>query len=185
MSRAIDYYSDFVRVIHTEKDKSSAAVLSSLRDIRDNPPSLHVSASHETLLSGNPELNANRLTDSEGEIDGGAADNINWDISVDSTRIDWDIGTVEETSYDGGNGLGPYEIVDASEILQDPSRNEDVESGQHPNLTASEISWDVCVEKPEVDVIDDDNPSNLGAGHQIYAADYSADTVTGKTGVSS
>ncbi|CAI0406712.1 unnamed protein product [Linum tenue] len=180
MSRAIDYYSDFVRDVHTEKDKSSAAVLSSLRDIRDNPPSLNVSASHETSLSGNPQLNANILTDSGGEIDGGAADNINWDISVDSTQIDWDIGTVEETSYDGGNGLGPYEIVDASEILQDPSRNEDAESGQHPDMTVSEISWDVSVETPEVDVIDDDNPSNLGTGHQIYAADDSTNTLTRK-----
>ncbi|CAN0879025.1 CDK5RAP3-like protein [Linum grandiflorum] len=159
MSRAIDYYSDFVKDVHTEKDKPSAAVLSSLREIRDKPPSLNVSTAHETS-AGNLESNAEEVKDS-------AADTINWDISVDSTQIDWDIGTVEET-YDGGNGLGPYELVNADEILQEPSKNEDA---ANPDFSVSEIDWDVSVETPQIDVIDDEAPSNFGTGDQICIAD--------------
>ncbi|CAL5422095.1 unnamed protein product [Camellia sinensis] len=41
-----------------------------------------------------------------------------------SLNIDWDIGTVEETE-DTGNGLGPYEIVNANEFLQNSPLNDD------------------------------------------------------------
>ncbi|CAN1307186.1 CDK5RAP3-like protein [Linum perenne] len=160
MSRAIEYYSEFVRDVHTEKDKSPAAVLSSLRDTRDKPPSLNVSAAHETSAG-----NLDGPKDSAGEVDG-AADTINWDISADTTQIDWDIGTVEETTNDGGNGLGPYEMVNADEILQD----------QPPDFSVSEIDWDVSVETPQIDVIDDDGPSNFGTGDQIYIPDDSANS---------
>lgn len=88
------------------------------------------------------------------------ADGVDWDITLDSSQIDWDIGTVEETE-ENGNGLGPYEIVNASDIMSSP-RKDDVKSHQTsmeegflaPEVSASEISWNVSVDNPQVDVID-------------------------------
>ncbi|CAL5350617.1 unnamed protein product [Camellia sinensis] len=67
--------------------------------------------------------------------------------------IDWDIGTVEETE-DTGNGLGPYEIVNANEFLQNSPLNDDgVESDKTllnkkedvvvPEVSVTQISWDI------------------------------------------
>ncbi|KAL5545498.1 hypothetical protein UlMin_005185 [Ulmus minor] len=156
VSRAMEYYTNFVRDVHTEKDKL-LTVLSNLRDIREHPPSLNVSVASEiNFQSSYDETNR----DSEVNVD-----NIDWDISVDSAQIDWDIGTVEETE-DTSNGLGPYEIVNASEYLQP---NESVESDQNrtnkdvdnqlPEM--SDISWDISVETPQVDVIDDVSLPNI------------------------
>jgi hypothetical protein len=107
-----------------------------------------------------------------GDVDV-AAENIDWDISVDSSQIDWD----------NGNGLGPYEMINASDFLRNTSRNEAVESdgtsldkaecGLHPEVPVSEISWDVSVETPQVDVIDDVTLPNLGLDNQTSVPDTS------------
>ncbi|CAL5350621.1 unnamed protein product [Camellia sinensis] len=104
--------------------------LPGLWDIIENPPSLNVSVGSEVLDTMNVEA---RLDE--------------------SNYIDWDIGTVEETE-DTGNGLGPYEIVNANEFLQNSPLNDDgVESDKTllnkkedvvvPEVSESQISWDI------------------------------------------
>ncbi|XP_041024244.1 CDK5RAP3-like protein isoform X2 [Juglans microcarpa x Juglans regia] len=180
-SQAMEYYSNFVRDAHTEKDKSLSIVLPNLRDIREHPPSLHVYVGSEIVTSVDTQSRSDLV---RGNVDV-AADNIDWDISVDSSQIDWDIGTMEETD-DNGNGLGPYEIINASDISQNSSPNEGVESDQtlldkkegglHPDITVSEISWDVSVETPQVDVIDDVSLPNVGLDNQTSVSTFSSQT---------
>ncbi|KAK2651277.1 hypothetical protein Ddye_018766 [Dipteronia dyeriana] len=168
MSNAMEYYSNFVKDAHSENDKSLGTVLLYLKNIRENPPSLNVSVASEIPDSAVAQSNFIDTKHVREDIDV-ASDNIDWDISVDSAQIDWDIGTVEETE-DAGNGLGPYEIVNASEIFQSSSPDEAVGSDQttlnkeedalHLEVSVSEISWDISVETPQVDVIDDNLPNN-------------------------
>ncbi|KAF5936144.1 hypothetical protein HYC85_027273 [Camellia sinensis] len=65
--------------------------------------------------------------------------------------------TVEETE-DTSNGLGPYEIVDANEFLQNSPLNDD--DVVVPEVSVSEISWDISVENPQVHVIEGTGLSN-------------------------
>ncbi|KAF5940541.1 hypothetical protein HYC85_021708 [Camellia sinensis] len=120
--------------------KTSGTVLPKLRDIIENPPSLNVSVGSEVL------------------------DTVNVEARLDeSNHIDWDIGTVEETE-DTGNGLGPYEIVNANEFLQNSPLNDDgVESDKTllnkkedvvvPDVSVTQISWDISVENPQVHLL--------------------------------
>ncbi|KAG2686965.1 hypothetical protein I3760_09G031500 [Carya illinoinensis] len=180
-SQAMEYYYSFVRDAHTEKDKSLSIVLPNLRDIREHPPSLHVYVGSEFVTSVDTQSSSDLV---RGNVDV-AADNIDWDISVDSSQIDWDIGTMEETD-DNGNGLGPYEIITASDISQNSSPNEGVESDQtlldkkegglQPEITVSEISWDVSVETPQVDVIDDVSLPNVGLDNETSVSTFSSQT---------
>lgn len=175
MSQAMEYYSTFFRDVHThaEKDKS-VAVLLNLKDIRENPPSMNVSAASEIVGSVDVQSSSN---DNQivGEDTKAAGDSIDWDISVDSPQIDWDIGTVEETE-DAGNGLGPYEMVNASEFLEGPQETDQTPSSKEGNtlpaaLSASEVSWDISVDTPQVDVIDDANPPNISVENQKSVPD--------------
>ncbi|KAI3830154.1 hypothetical protein L1987_04288 [Smallanthus sonchifolius] len=148
VSRAIEYYSNFVRDAHTEKDKVPETVVPNMRDIIENPPNLDVFAASEVLDSVNVLTNPNDPNQLNFEVSP-ATDSIDWDITLDSSQIDWDIGTVEE---DNGSGLGPYEIVDASEIPQN-SLNDDVTSDEvNRENMVSEISWDITVGHPEVEL---------------------------------
>ncbi|XP_065856570.1 CDK5RAP3-like protein isoform X2 [Euphorbia lathyris] len=167
MLQAIEYYSNFVKDVHTEKDKPSQTVLLTLKEIRENPPSLNISAVPEVVNAENAQLSFDDSSNVRVDLDV-AADNIDWDISVDNAQIDWDIGVAEETD-DSGNGLGPYEMVDVSDILLNPSQNGVLESDQNPShqgednlnpeMSVSQISWDISVETPQVDVIDDNLPN--------------------------
>ncbi|KAL3750127.1 hypothetical protein ACJRO7_011155 [Eucalyptus globulus] len=156
VSQAIEYYSNFVKDAHTENDICPKSVVPNLIDIRENPPSLNIG----------------------GDVDA-AADNIDWDISVDNAAIDWDIGTVEETD-DGSNGFGTYEIVTASEVNEavEPNQNQLSNAGQ--DASVSEISWDVSVETPQVDVIDDVSLPNVGAVNSPTIA-QAAETKEGRS----
>ncbi|XP_022742231.1 CDK5RAP3-like protein isoform X2 [Durio zibethinus] len=179
ISQGIEYYSNFVRDAHTEKDKASLAVLPNLKDIRENHPSLNVSAASEILDLENTQLSYNEISLVKGDVDVNT-DTIDWDISVDGAQIDWDIGTLEETD-DGGNGLGPYEIVNASEILQNALPNEAADSDKTPlqnteyypatEISVSDLSWDISVETPQVDVIDDAGLPNIQLENQTYVPD--------------
>ncbi|XP_044499375.1 CDK5RAP3-like protein [Mangifera indica] len=179
MSLAMEYYSNFVRDLHTEKDKSSETVLLNLKEICENPPSLNVSAASEILNSADAQSSFNDMMPVRQDKDS-AAESIDWDISVDTAQIDWDIGTVEETE-DAGNGLGPYEIVNASDYIQSSSTNEAVETEQTqskkqedtllPDVSASEICWDISVETPQVDVNDEVNLPNVGLESQAFVPD--------------
>ncbi|KAL9237803.1 hypothetical protein vseg_012307 [Gypsophila vaccaria] len=173
VSQAIEHYSTFVKDIHTEKDQTPNTVVPNLRNIIDNPPSLSVSEGFDLSESTNVVFDPSEQLDT---IDS-AADGIDWDITMDSSQIDWDIGTVEETD-DATNGLGPYEMVNASDLLQDspPNENELVEQVVVSNdglddVGISEISWDVSVETPQLEIIDDSGPHNE---LEIQASDVSA-----------
>ncbi|KAJ9543726.1 hypothetical protein OSB04_023433 [Centaurea solstitialis] len=144
VSQAIEFYSNFVKEAHTEKDKVPETVLLNLRDIINNPPSLEVSVASEVLDSVNLNEPQQMTIDADP-----VADSIDWDITLDSSQIDWDIGTVDVE--DPGNGLGPYEIVDASEIPES-SLNPGMESDEtNREKMVSEISWDISVENTEVE----------------------------------
>ncbi|KAI8558932.1 hypothetical protein RHMOL_Rhmol04G0134500 [Rhododendron molle] len=168
VSQAIEFYSSFIRDVHSEKDKAVRTVLPNLRNILENPPSLSVSLGSEVLDTMKVEASVDESNYATGDMDV-AADIIDWDITVDSSQIDWDIGTVEETD-DAGNGLGPYEMVNASEIFPNSSPNEGVESdmtltnkeedGLVPDVSVLDISWDIGVEHPRVDLIKDVGLSN-------------------------
>ncbi|KAJ8756322.1 hypothetical protein K2173_025134 [Erythroxylum novogranatense] len=186
MSRAIEYYSNFVKDVHTDKDQSSWTVLLNLKDVRENPPSLSVSTGPGSFDSVDIVSEIDGAKDMKGDMDV-SADAIDWDISVDNAQIDWDIGTVEETD-DNGNGFGPYEIVNASDILQCSSPDEAVKSDKtllnenettmHSEVSASEISWDISVETPQVDMTDDVNlpPVGLEKQNQAYPSHWLNDT---------
>ncbi|KAI3472149.1 hypothetical protein Pfo_029637 [Paulownia fortunei] len=152
VSRAIEFYSTFVKDAHTDKDKTPGSVLPNLIYLLEKPPSLNVSVSPEVADA----VSAQVCLD-EPALIAGAADSIDWDITLESSQIDWDIGTVE--TEDNGNGLGPYEIVNASDILPNSPHKDGVETHQTsentegptaPDASVSEISWDVSVENPQV-----------------------------------
>ncbi|KAK9664590.1 hypothetical protein RND81_14G053800 [Saponaria officinalis] len=162
VSQAIEYYSTFVKDIHTEKDKTSNTVVPNLRNIIDNPPSLNVSEGFDLSESTNVVFDPNEQADTIES----AADGIDWDITMDSAQIDWDIGTVEETD-DATNGFGQYEMVNASDLLEDSPANEKelveqavVSNDSLADVEVSEISWDVSVESPQLDIKDDSGPCN-------------------------
>lgn len=120
-------------------------VLQNLKGIRENPPSLSVLGASEALDADNIQSSENANgTDA-------AADSIDWDITLDTAEIDWDVSMVEEV--DSGNDLGSYEIVNASDIPE--SSPFKVEESQGPEVDVSEISWDVSVETPQVEEIGD------------------------------
>ncbi|CAL9025982.1 unnamed protein product [Prunus brigantina] len=178
VSRALEYYSNFVRDAHTDKDRS-LVVLTNLKDLREHPPSLNVPIGSEVVDSGNVQSSNDETNNVKVDVDINA-DSIDWDFSVDSSQIDWDIGTLEETE-DTGNGLGPYEMVNASEVLQS-APNEAVKSDQIPEISVSEISWDISVETPQVDVIDDVNFPNVVVDNQTSGLDTSTETTEIKEG---
>ncbi|KAL3841215.1 hypothetical protein ACJIZ3_025806 [Penstemon smallii] len=159
VSRSIEFYSTFVKEAHTEKDKTPDAVLSNLMDARERPPSVNVSASPEVFNAVSDQACHDESTLIAGTTDF-AADSIDWDITLDSSQIDWDIGAVDETE-ENGNGLGgPYEIVDASDIVPNSPHKDGVEPhhiAEHadvpvvPDVSMPEISWDVSVEIPQAD----------------------------------
>ncbi|XP_034223637.1 CDK5RAP3-like protein isoform X2 [Prunus dulcis] len=157
----------------------SLVVLTNLKDLREHPPSLNVPIGSEVVDSGNVQSSNDETNNVKVDVDINA-DSIDWDFSVDSSQIDWDIGTLEETE-DTGNGLGPYEMVNASEILQS-APNEAVKSDQIPEISVSEISWDISVETPQVDVIDDVNFPNVVVDNQTSGLDTSTETTEIKEG---
>lgn len=156
VSRATELYSTFVRDAHTEKDKKPGSVLTNLQHVHENLPSLHVSARPEVIAS----FYAQAFHHEPALIAGSAdilSDSIDWDITLESSQIDWDIGTVEEIE-DNGNGLGPYEIVNASDILPNSPHKDGVRYPQvspnadvsgAPDVSVEEMSWDVSVENTQ------------------------------------
>ncbi|KAI4300712.1 hypothetical protein L6164_034057 [Bauhinia variegata] len=173
MSEAIEYYSNFVRDVHTEKDISSVTVLQNLRNMHEHAPCLNVFVGSEILDAVSVQLSNNELNHARSNAVVDSPD-IDWDISVESSQIDWDIGTVEGTD-DSGNGLGPYEIINASDAIQSSLLTEVEKSDQTKSNKEHgfqpDISWDISVETPEVDVIDDVGAPNVVLENQTSVPD--------------
>lgn len=132
-----------------------------MKDIRENPPSLSVLRASEALDADNIQSSENANgTDV-------AADSIDWDITLDTAEIDWDVSMVEE--FDSRNDLGSYEIVNASDIPENPPLK--VEDSQGPEVNVSEISWDVSVETPQVEEIADSALLESGLENQTQLTD--------------
>ncbi|KAF6158704.1 hypothetical protein GIB67_040218 [Kingdonia uniflora] len=145
VSQAMEYYSNFVRDAHTENKKP---VLPNLKDLVEHPPSLKISVSiedHDSMTNAPSYVTGDLAPDTDV-----ATDIIDWDISLEIAQIDWDIGTVEEPD-ETENGLGPYEIVSSNEALEASLAESCVES------------WDVSVENPQVDILEDVLPENQSA----------------------
>lgn len=137
-------------------------MLLNLRNVLENPPSLNVFLVSEVLDAVNAQgtLDESKQMPLDTEM---TADNIDWDITVDSSQIDWDIGTVEETE-DTSNGLGPYEIVNASEILLNDDFKSDQTVFNKDHLVpevSGEICWDISVENSQVEVIQEGVLTNI------------------------
>ncbi|KAG6429009.1 hypothetical protein SASPL_107048 [Salvia splendens] len=156
VTMAIEFYSTFVKDAHTEKDKTPSPVLPNLIDIRLNTPSLTVFVSPEVFGVVTTEVsNDEPALIAAGEADI-AAESIDWDITLGSSDIDWDIGAVE--TEDNGNGLGPYEIVSASDALPNSPHGDDATTHQvmenmestPQDVSLPGIDWDISVENPEV-----------------------------------
>uniref|UniRef100_A0A0A9DNR7 Uncharacterized protein n=1 Tax=Arundo donax TaxID=35708 RepID=A0A0A9DNR7_ARUDO len=109
VSKAIEYYTTFVRDCHTEDKGNCDSVLHNLKQLQANPPSLHVSVCTDVGSSLGEVLTGGRQIDSNIP-----ADDIDWDISVDANGIDWDIGAVEQPVEESGDGFGSYGIIDAN-----------------------------------------------------------------------
>ncbi|XP_021724008.1 CDK5RAP3-like protein [Chenopodium quinoa] len=160
VAQAIEYYSSIVTELHTNKDCTSGIVVQNLRNIIENPPTLSVSVGSDLVESTNAVSNLNEHSDTCGTMSTGA-DGIDWDITLDSSQIDWDIGTVEETD-DAANGLGPYEIINAEDFLQDSSAIESEKFGHAApsgggsiDVEVSEISWDYSVDNSQLEATED------------------------------
>lgn len=141
--------------------------------MRECPPSLNVSVGSDILGAVSVHSSENEIKHARGNIEAAAPD-IDWDISVDSSQIDWDIGTLEGTD-ETGNGLGPYEIINPSDIIQTSSPTKSVKSdlatSEKEHGLQSEVSWDVSVETPQVDVIDDVSAPNVVLENQTSVPD--------------
>ncbi|XP_078438671.1 CDK5RAP3 protein homolog [Wolffia australiana] len=157
--QAIDYYSNFVRDAHTEKDKIPSGVLTNLKRLHEDPPSLNVSVSAYVLdsLKESGKLNSAPLNSVE------STDGIDWNISADASQIDWDI--VEEQTEESTNVFGSYEIINPtgytehSEKINDLALDLDSNSQKEEVLgigtSKSEICWDIGVEDSHIDVLED------------------------------
>lgn len=144
--------------------KSLVPVLLNLTSIRENPPSLNVSLGPDILQSVTGQSSGNDSSNrATKDVDYPSAD-IDWDITVDSSQINWDIGDVEEETDDNGTGLGPYEMVNASDILQNSSSIDGIESEQNIEentiVSVPEISWDIGVENPQMNTSEDTDQPN-------------------------
>jgi len=171
LSKAMEYYTNFVKEAHTEKEKTPGAVLQNLHDFRQNPPSLHVSVCAEVQNSLVEDSKSNQNLDLNSPIDG-----IDWNITMDGAQIDWDIGAVEEQSEESGNMLGIHEIGDSN-----------VEKGDQLSDKVEGINWDVGIEDlklemeaPVQDATTEENVCGLvetgASGHeersQLLGTDY-------------
>ncbi|XP_010928446.1 CDK5RAP3 protein homolog isoform X2 [Elaeis guineensis] len=175
--RAMEYYTNFVRDAHTEKEKNPRDVLQNLRHLLENPPSLSVSVSPEVQNS----LNDLSKPDSSYPVPGMqlpdtnlATDGIDWNVLVDDTQIDWDIGAVEQPE-ESGSGIGSYEIIDSNNIDLRGSENGNGVVADQMSLnriegvasrtSESEICWDIIIENPQVDALD--VPADAGKESQL------------------
>lgn len=139
-------------------------MLENLRHLHENPPSLYVSMSAEVqnslsdMSTSDVHVSAGTPMDTILPMGG-----IDWNISVDDTQIDWDVDAVEQLE-ESGNSFGSYEIIDYNVDLKDSENGKDLlydntsskkTEGVVPEASESEICWDISLENPQVDMLED------------------------------
>ncbi|CAN6440427.1 unnamed protein product [Victoria cruziana] len=179
VSKATDYYYNFVADVHTDAEASDL-VLSNLRNLQTNPPSLNISVDPEIVES---EVQVDRsyslqiMEKQEHDV----AD-IDWNITLDSTGIDWEIGLVHQ-AVDSEAPFGSNETVNSEENFHKLLSNGDIKTlhsspielvrgigGQCP---AQEVQWDINIENTPVEMLD--GIPNADQKHKI--SDLSACTI--------
>ncbi|MQM12516.1 hypothetical protein Taro_045434 [Colocasia esculenta] len=186
--QAVEYYSNFVRDVHTEKDKNPSEVLRNLKHLHENPPNLNICVSAEVLnsLKDPSQLDSSLLGEGVPVSELVAADGIDWNISVDDSQIDWDVGTVEQTD-EQGNGFGSYEMINSNDELQDSERGngaasdhtsfDKAEEDLVTGTSESEICWDISIENAQIDVVETADLTDLGLhdfSYSIHASEQPA-----------
>lgn len=155
-------------------------VLSNLRNLQMNPPSLNISVDPEIVES---EVQVDRsyslqiMEKQEHDV----AD-IDWNITLDSTGIDWEIGLVHQ-AVDSEAPFGSNETVNSEENFHKLLSNGDIKTlhsspielvrgigGQCP---AQEAQWDINIENTPVEMLD--GIPNADQKHKI--SDLSACTI--------
>ncbi|KAK3132295.1 hypothetical protein QOZ80_6AG0519170 [Eleusine coracana subsp. coracana] len=161
VSKAIEFYTTFVKECHTEDKGNCDSVLHNLKHLQANPPSLHVSVCTEVESSLKEASKSHDSTVSAtGQNDSTPAFDIDWDISVDTNEIDWDIGAVEQPTEESGDGFGSYEIIDANIELAG-SENYGVSISDNPSMNKeSDICWDISADSLEENVHENANTEN-------------------------
>lgn len=140
--------------------KKTNVVLQNLRSLQAVPPNVNVSISSEisdSLIGQNNQNTCCTIGTAPPGIDI-ALDGVNWTESTDVTQIDWDIGSVEQP--DESVNLGSYEIINSNEELQDHKiiNQNPINKQEDDIVTESEICWDVSIENPKIDVLEDALP---------------------------
>lgn len=176
--KAIEYYSNFCRDAHTEKENSAVVVLQALKNLLENPPSLSITVSLEVQ---NSLLNQSNLPSAyimavEGSPDiDVTAGGIDWDISLSDTQIDWDVDQNEVS----GDGFGSYEIIDAHKDLDESETGDNLVSDNYTSLNVldagivsgaaeAEISWDISIENRKMDAAEHFTP---GSSQEVQQMD--------------
>ncbi|KAJ0961715.1 hypothetical protein J5N97_000034 [Dioscorea zingiberensis] len=165
--RAIEYYSNFVRDAHTQKESAPTVVLQNLRHLHEHPPCLNVTVSVEvenslketSMLDPSHPVTGDQTLNPDLTIDG-----IDWNVTLDDSQIDWDIGDMGNTE-ESGDGFGSYEIIDSNLDLKDSENGNGiasdntslvkVEEGIISGTSESEICWDISIDNTQVDSADD------------------------------
>lgn len=164
--------------------KSAGTVLHNLRHLHEDPPSLHVSMSAEVQNSicdismpGIGHSLTGGLVDADLSMGG-----IDWNISVDDTQIDWDIGT-DERVEESGNGFGSYEIIDYDVDLKEyendkPLLDAEASSKKEDQVvvsetSGSEICLDISLESSQVSVVEDAAVPDAGTQFQLNPTEKS------------
>ncbi|KAF3778722.1 CDK5RAP3-like protein [Nymphaea thermarum] len=160
VSKATEYYLNFVTDVHTDTEKVSESVLSNLINLHTNPPSFNISVDPEIVDSEVQfELSSSLPIVEKQEQD---AVDIDWNITLDNTGIDWEIGPIDQ-SEDSETLFGSIEIVNPEENVHQPLSDIDNSLHVSPNELVSglgkecsdqEICWDIYIENTPVEMLD-------------------------------
>lgn len=146
--RAMEYYANFVKDAHTEKENSPIMVLKNLRNLQTHPPSLNISISYDILYQHEEATLTSwtGVTSNNADI---SADGIDWNISLDDSQIDWNIDLVEEHDV-LVDVIGTCEIINPTEEILDDGRENGREAADDLHKDASTLNSgpdaDMCTE---------------------------------------
>ncbi|CAM6092714.1 unnamed protein product [Calypogeia fissa] len=143
---ALEYYQAFSSYAHAIQGDESTPVLSTMNDLRVNPPDVHAELSL-TSSETRPDHQPDTQVDTQVEVNDRGID---WGVGtedVDASMpidIDWNIGTLDEIDVQDDNALSSEsQNTDKGDSYE---RNESAavpDDGPGQDIQSSEISWDV------------------------------------------